>query len=390
MLQEFRVDNYKSLINVTFKPHDLNLLIGLNNSGKTNLCQALRFVANSALLSIDGCADLIAGSRIGITNSFFDKHTVNFHIRAAVPYEEENLIFEYDLTISSPITAALNATLQVESEQLVVTGKDFDDIMLLENARGKVRLLHETDYLKGHNNYVETTAPRDTTMLNRLYDLETNARANCFKRYLSFWQYYDLSPSALRIPSHKPNATILNPDGSNLASVVYHLKTSNERRYRELLRSIREFEPSIDLINFQVASENNVFMSFENAAGHSLPISNISHGTLRFLGLAYVLLVQPSPIPHSLLVVEEPENGIYVGFLRNLIKMAAQASGSPQLIFTSHSPYFIDLFDDRLDSIFVLKQGEQHSSISQPDVEKVKARLEHYPLGEQHYREMLR
>ena len=59
------------------------------------------------------------------------------------------------------------------------------------------------------------------------------------------------------------------------------------------------------------------------------------------------------------------------------------------MIFTSHSPYFIDLFDDRLDGVFVMKRGEEHSSIVQPDAEKVKARLEKYPLGEMHYREML-
>ena len=48
MLQEFRVDNFKSLINVAFKPQATNLLLGMNNSGKTNLCQALRFVSGSA------------------------------------------------------------------------------------------------------------------------------------------------------------------------------------------------------------------------------------------------------------------------------------------------------------------------------------------------------
>ena len=43
MLQEFRVDNFKSLINIVFKPQEINLLLGKNNSGKTNLCQALQF-----------------------------------------------------------------------------------------------------------------------------------------------------------------------------------------------------------------------------------------------------------------------------------------------------------------------------------------------------------
>jgi len=59
------------------------------------------------------------------------------------------------------------------------------------------------------------------------------------------------------------------------------------------------------------------------------------------------------------------------------------------LLFTSHSPYFIDLFDNRLDGVFLMSGGEEHSTITQPDVAQVTARLETYPLGEQHFREML-
>ena len=389
MLQEFRVDNYKSLINITFKPQEVNLLIGLNNSGKTNLCQAMRFVSASTMASLDQCADLIAGGRFGVTNHFFDKRTIDFFVKADVSYEEEDLTFEYELTVSPPVPPTTTPTLQVESEKLTVTGGRFDGTVLLKSTRDRVKLLHEKDYLKGATNYVETTSPRDTTMLNRLYDLETNSRANQFKRHLSWWVYYDLSPLALRRPTHKPNEVLLNSEGSNLSSVLYRLKTSNERDYRKLLEVVQKVEPKLDLINFQVASESDVFMFFEDADGHRQPAWNASNGTLRFLALAYVLLIQPSTGLRPLIMVEEPENGVYVGFLKDLLEMAAQSPGRLQIIFTSHSPYFIDLFDDHLDSIFVLKTGHQHSTMMQPDINKVKAKLEHFPLGEQHFREML-
>jgi predicted ATPase len=235
-------------------------------------------------------------------------------------------------------------------------------------------------------NYVETEAPRDATMLNRLYDTETNRLANLFKNYLKSWGYYDLSPASLRSSNHKPNEIFLTPDGNNLSSVIYRLKTSNEREYRKLLRFIRKIDPKIDLINFYGPFEKNIFMYFVDSEDHSLPAWNASAGTLRFLALAYVLLIQPPP---NLLVIEEPENGIYVGFLKDLLEMVAQSSDRSQVIFTSHSPYFIDLFDNYLDSIFVLKMGKQHSTLVRPDAEKVKARLEQFPLGEQHFREML-
>lgn len=388
MLQEFRVDNFKSLINIVFKPQEINLLLGKNNSGKTNLCQALQFVGGSSVLPLDECAEQVAGGRFGMTNFAFDKSTIDFYLRAEVPYVEEKLMFEYELTISPPQSRMKE--IKVDQEILTVTGGKFDKTILLENISGRIRLLHEKDFIDGMENYVETNAPVDTTMLQRLYDGETNARANHFKRYLGNWVCYDLSPTAMRESDYKPNEFVLSTDGRNLASVLYWLKTSNERDYRLLLKFMQQIEPKFDLINFFVGSESVVFMLFEDSDGHSLPAWNASNGTLRFLALAYVLLFQTQLIMDSrpLLMIEEPENGIYVGFLKTLLEMTDWSQG-PQIIFTSHAPYFIDLFDKYLDGIFVLNRGDQHTSITQPDIDKVKIRLEKLPLGEQHFREML-
>lgn len=398
MLQEFRVDNFKSLINIVFKPQEINLLLGKNNSGKTNLCQALQFVGASSLFKLDECTYLIESWRYDMTNFAFDKSTIDFYVRAKVPYEQEALVFEYELTISSPKEGM--GKVKVDREILSVTGgklncgrscTSFDKTVLLENISGQIRLLHEKDFMDGKENYVETNAPVDTTMLQRLYDPNSNPRANHFKSYLGNWMYYDLSPTAMRESAHKPNEIVLNIDGSNLASVLYWLKTSNERDYRKLLQVLKVIEPKLDLINFPVFSKDLVSMVFEDSDGHSLPAWNASNGTLRFLALTYVLLIQSQRVIDSrpLLMIEEPENGIYVGFLKTLLEMVDQFHG-PQVIFTSHAPYFIDLFDEYLDGVFVLNCSKQHTSITQPDSTKVKKwLLKAFPLGEQHFREML-
>ena len=388
MLQEFRVDNFKSLINIVFKPQEINLLLGKNNSGKTNLCQALQFVGASSLFALDECADRVAGGRFGMTNFAFDKSTIDFYVRAEVPYNEEKLMFEYELTILPPQSSMKE--IRVDQEILTATGGKFDKTILLENISGRIRLLQEKDFIDGMENYEKKSAPVDTTMLQRLYDGETNARANHFKRYLGNWVCYDLSPTAMRESDYKPNEFVLSTDGSNLASVLYWLKTTNERDYRLLLKFMQQIEPKFDLINFFVGSDSVVFMLFEDSDGHSLPAWNASNGTLRFLALAYVLLFQTQLIMDSrpLLMIEEPENGIYVGFLKTLLEMTDWSQG-PQIIFTSHAPYFIDLFDEYLNGIFVLDRDKQHTSITQPDSNEVKTRLEHFPLGEQHFREML-
>ena len=409
MLREFRVDNFKSLINVVFQPQDANLLTGRNNSGKTNLCQALRFVSGSSAFELDKVADTVAGMRFGMTNFALDKSTVDFYVRAELPHGGERLTFEYELTVSPP--RAGETTVRLDREVLRVDGGVFNDTVLLENVAGQGRLLHEKKPANGAPasdgrppvallppatpasapRYVETTAPTDATMLQRLFDVEANPTANQFKRYLTGWTYYDLSPTVMKTSLNKPGQFIVQPDGGNLASVLFGLKNANEREYRKLMEVFRHVEPGFDVINFLGGAENNVFMFFEDRDRHPLPAANASSGTLRFLALAYVLLAQPKAGPSSpLYVIEEPENGLHVGVLKTLFDMAAPPPAGPQLVFSSHAPYFIDLFDDHLGGIFLFDRDKGHTSVTQPDADKVKARLEKFPLGEQHFRDLLR
>ncbi|MGD0896231.1 MAG: AAA family ATPase [Thermoguttaceae bacterium] len=388
MLEEFTVDNFKSLINVTFRPHEQNLLLGTNNAGKTNLCEALRFLSGTTRLPLSECAEQTAGGAAGLPNWTLDKPTVDLIAKAAVSYENEPVSFEYRLTMLCRSTTS-GSVLDVQNELLYATWGGRDRALLLDNSPRGVRLLNETEFAEGRTAYAETAAPRDTTMLNRLYETGTNPRANCFRKYITSWQYYDLSLEALRGSKHLADWTVLNTNGDNLGSVIYQLKMENEREYRNLLRCLREFDPSIDVINFGVPTKDKVFMAFQSRNRHRLPAGNASGGTLRYLALLYVLFGQPQGGMTSLRIIEEPENGIYVGCLKPLLQLAGEADPPQQLIFTSHSPYFIDLFDNRLDSIFVMKRGEYHSSIRQPDPELVTRRLEKFPLGEQHFREML-
>lgn len=399
MLKEFRVDNFKSLINGVFRPAGMNLLLGMNNSGKTSLCQALQFVSASAAASLDRCAERIAGGRFGMTNFALDKSTIDFYVRVHIPYLDEALTFEYELTISPPQNSFMEAAVRLDRELLSVTGGVFTEkTILLENIAGRVRLLDEQELMKarlsepgfdgGAGPYRETSAPTDATMVQRLYDEKSSPRAVQFRHYLSGWCYYDLSPASMRGAVYRPGSFVLDFRGENLASVLFLLKSGRERDYRRLLEVIRKIEPSLDLINF-MSSEKNVFMFFEDSGGNSVSAVNASNGTLRFLAMAYVLLVQPTNNLFPLYMIEEPENGVHVSLLKTLIEMIDKSSSRPQLIFTSHAPYFIDLFDSHLDGVFVLRRDVAHTAITQPDIDAAKARLGNFPLGEQHFREML-
>lgn len=134
MLKKFYVDNYKSLINVNFEPGEMNLLLGLNNAGKTNLCQALRFVSGLAFMNLNDCAETVAGGRHGMTNVYFEKSTIDFAVSAELPFGGERLTFHYELKLDSVEQPTADRLLSVGAETLRVTGPGFDGVSLIEST----------------------------------------------------------------------------------------------------------------------------------------------------------------------------------------------------------------------------------------------------------------
>ncbi len=391
MIKEFRVDNFLSWVNLSFSPHDANLLIGLNNSGKTNLCKALLFLAGTANRPLNDAAFAWSIPIYGIKNFSLNKDTAEFMVRSELLVEDQPAEFIYELKIGVPSSYLPDAKLTVVREKLVVSAPGFEKVTLLENKRGRTRLLRQQDHLAGREERYETVSvSHEATMLQRLFDSENTRLANQFKQYLSRWQYYDLSPDALRRSDFAPQEVWLNSDGGNLASAIYQLKKGNERYYRRLLDYVREVEPDLDYINFVGGDrEPQIYMNFQYRSGSELFARYASTGTLRFLALAYILLAQPKSSSRPLAIIEEPENGLHVSLLKPLLESVDDPSIRPQLLFTSHSPYFVDLFDDKLDAVFVAKRDGHISSLSNIDIDTAKQRLSDFSLGEQHFREML-
>jgi predicted ATPase len=397
MLKRFYVDNYKTHINTTYELRPLNLLIGVNNSGKTNLCQAMRFLGATSSLSLSKAALIAAKDEWTVTNAYLGKSTIDFRVDADLQYQSETLSYTYELSVKVLDPAAAQAAdtrLAVNRERLAVSGPGLADTPLITNDGGDIRLLHETRKLaQGSDHYVSTSAPLDASMLSRLYDLKDNPRANLFKRYLGGWAYYDLDSQQLRKPEAKMLDTILNEDGSNLASVLFNLKNGNERLYRKLLDiTKRVIDQRLDLLAFFSPAENQVFMFGEDAGGRRFGPWTMSNGTLRFLALGYIFLTRQSYEALGgprVVIVEEPETGLYVGHLKELFSLIDRTGANGQFVFTSHSPYFIDLFDGLLEGITVAKPGERNTPLVRPDVERLRKQLEAMPLGEMHFREML-
>ncbi len=403
MLKEFRVDNFKSLINFSFSPIGMNLLVGPNNAGKTNLAHALRFLSLTSQMPLDDAAAACTADPWNLLNVYLPKRTtVVLAATAELLLDDERLVFEYELTIATGQgqrgLASRGRPFVVQRESLRVSGGRFSDTVLLENEGGRVKLLHEKRFLRAvpvetEPRYVETLAPTNATMLFRLFDLETNQRANLFKRYLGAWGYYSLEPARLRQNRARTLDVALDSDGSNLSSVLFTLHNANPRVEKAIIEAVKLLEPRLDLFSFQTPDPDHVYMFFEDKAGNRFGVDNVSDGTLRYLAMCCLVLtnrqrdgdIGAPPV----IIIEEPENGIFVVHLKALFERIEPSGAQGQFVFTSHSPYFIDLFDGAIEGLFVIRPGETNSTLVKPDPTRLAERLGKFSLGELHFRGLL-
>ncbi len=391
MLKRFRVSNFRSLVNVEFNPTGLNLLIVPNNAGKTNLCSALRFLSLSSRSTLDEAAKAALGETWNITNVYIKNvQTMEFEIEATLQNEAATLEFSYLLRLTSVRDpSSLGQSLIVNDEVLQVTREGVQRKNLIEFDGGEAKVLSNEENIS----YAEHLFSSEATILSRSNNLGADSRTILFWRWLQSWAYYNFSPNALRSPEIVLDTRILKQDGANLSKVLHLLHNGNPRLEIKLIEELRKFEPKLDLFTFQSPDPSVVYLFLEDKDGNRFSMRSISDGTLRFLAMAYLILANGSisnpSIPPPLTIIEEPENGLYVRALKPLIEKINPSGGSGQFIFTTHSPYMIDLFDGNLGGLHLFKPGKPSSILTRLDPDKIKKLLEEMPLGELHFREML-
>jgi len=370
MLKSLKLHNFRTYLNTTVPFTQHHLIIGKNNSGKTNLCAAIKFLRSTASQELADAAFEIPGGLTEITN-WYSKST-EFEVACAceIPVDGDSHSFEYTLKIGITDGAQPEAKqlrgIGIRSEKLTVTGGGFTNVDLIENDGHEARLRHE----KSDEGFcAKTLAPRGATMLSKLYELDTNRRAIAFRKYLTSWVYYSLSPLAMREGWRSGSAHLgaMSPDGRDLASTLFRLKNFDERRYRKVLDHVRVAEPSLEAINFLPVPDQGPVPFVDMHGRPRASWASLSDGTLRALGLALIAEaaapgdVESSDAPCPLTVIEEPENGIYPGLLRHLVDLFEGRAAQAQFVFTSHAPYFINFFDATRNCVTLLRKKDDRT-----------------------------
>jgi predicted ATPase len=398
MITRIKIDGFKSLLGVELYFGPFTCIAGANAAGKSNLFDAITFLANLADMTILEAVMSIRSEKqkhSNIKDVFFKSAEENheymsFEVDMLVPetgvddlgqtavakitslryklklkFNGTNKTFD-QLPIEiveewlMPMTrdaAKRSIGFEYEKEWLssVLKGKRSGDFISTEG--GKIKLHQDTkdqDRSRGRASEIIANKMPRTLLSNVTAESPT---AFIARQEIRNWQMLQFEPSALREPNsfHEIANSRIDADGYHLPATLYRLATDNfdEDIYQQLTNKLKGIVDDVKMIDVDRDEKRDLLtlmVSFKN--GLKLPAQSLSDGTLRFLALAVI----QEDRGNGIICMEEPENGINPKKIREIVSLLQEMAVDPefavggdnsmrQVIINTHSPKLIGIVD---------------------------------------------
>ena len=327
-LQKLTLHNFRSIQNETIHFSNPLFLVGRNDTGKTNILEAVSFLAECTKRSLQTAVEFRGGfGSLSYLHGIGKPYEAPIHLRADFWLEKTQQQGHYAFALG------------------FVPGSPYD-----------FQVLHEQCYLtgsSGETTWFDRTRDRFITSVEGLtLDMDSQALAlplaggvqafAAFRRALASMQVYAIEPGRLRRQETSFDTSYLKRDGSNLVSILQKLNASDPdvlTRVTELLTAI---VPGLTGIHLVVRDKAPVLMFTQKAERNAdlmFDISRMADGTLRALGLITAAIQSPAP---SLMAFDEPELYMHLGAISSVSDALHTAAQRSQIIVATHSPELID------------------------------------------------
>lgn len=335
------ISGYKSIKfeRIDLKP--INILIGANGSGKSNLISFFEFLNRLYNGNLKDYISLTGGE-----NKILHKgQKVTDSIRFKVEFE--NGINGYAANL-----------------KLGADGMIFTDEHLINNRDAGVNISKSgsESRLKATDNYLAKNIIK---------------YLNGFRKY-HFHDTSDKSP--FTISSHVENDTYyLYSDGANLAAFLYEIKDNTKIVYNKIVKTIQSIAPYF--LDFYLMPNKKHYLKLQWKDKYSdtiYGVNDLSDGTIRFIALT-VLFMQPN-LPDTI-IIDEPELGLHPSAIAKLAGMINSVSAKGcQVIIATQSTDLISHFSPN--SIITVDQIDGCSKFNRLNANKLKKWLEDYTIDD--------
>ena len=350
-LEKLTIKNFKSIREQTLKLGRLNVFIGGNGAGKSNLIKIFPFVRRIIL----GELELHTGTSGGANGILHFGRKRSPSLMIEMEFGEHDLVKGYRF-------------------MLVPTEKD--RFVFGEEAYW----IHERDQYRARpferhlgSGYVESK------MSTQLEDIPRHIVKDllCYRLY----HFHDTSSSAdLKQTWNINDNQVFNSNGSNLAAFLYYLQQNQPDHLRGIEEIVRQVAPYFGGFVLQPTRENTQKIRLEwrhRGSDELWAADTLSDGTLRFICLC-TLLLQPT-LP-AIIILDEPELGLHPAAIVILAALLESASVRAQVLVATQS---VTLLNQLTPSEVVTVERENEATVLHPLAEiDQQSWVEGYSLGE--------
>jgi len=423
-IKEIYLNNFKSFKDCRVKLDDFNIIIAPNNAGKSNFILALEFINLAIRKGFDRAINEFGGLEtlknyrnpnenitIGIkseknTLTVFSRRISRNKRRISHNKYDEHIINFKD--ISNETTFVFNE--KIEKIEINIEGKyrienlegfnGYDDKQIVEEVNKKRHKKFSIKISINQTINIEENIPKKSK--NQIFEfLGLSKLREFFKRDLvienkdisdllgfsfplitigiGIFTYY-FSAHKIKETSEHKSGNILNKSGTNLASVLEHIKNENPDIFEEISTSligiVEEIE-GIDISKDILGRPELVFQERLSDNTKEIPIDIISDGTINLISTLTALYEY---IPKTLIAIEEPERHLHLRAISYLIEEFRNVSSEKQIIITTQSSEILNNLDLKKDNlIFLFRDYDGNTkSITHKDIPRFKEKLRIY------------
>ena len=364
-----------------FPLEPLNVLIGPNASGKSNLIEALSLLAaaprdlQAPLREGGGVQDWLwkgeAASGVATVDVTVENLKSPVALRYRLSFSETGGRFDLDDEA-------------VESERPLSRYEVQPYIYYrYQEGRPVLNVLTTTDQDRFERRLEREDVDHDQSILSQRRGTDSYPEltylASRFERMRFYREFHVGRHTPPRVPQRVDiQQDRLLEDASNLGLVLNDLLNQPTVK-RALMERMRDFYPSIEDVFTSLTGGTVQIFFHETGLSHAVPATRLSDGSLRYLCLLAVLC---HPTPPPVICIEEPEIGLHPDVIPEVAKLLVEASSRSQVFVTTHSDILVDALTEVPEAVIVCEKVEGATQLRRLDADELKPWLEKYRLGE--------
>jgi predicted ATPase len=332
-----------------------NVLVGINGSGKSNFFKAIKLLKAALNNKLN---DLIYQEFGGLDNMFFagmraPRIISNSSLTFTIDFNKSNYILIGEFEVKIEILSILNSNEYYIHSHVIGRQKDVKTVFfekeestsyLDDNSKPK-RLISISS-----NELDIVSYSGESTVLRVLLD---------FASKISSYETFDTSMLGLLRRGNSPRIEKhLLSDGSNLPSLLNYIKISDKSVFNKISESLKNVNNQYKGIDFRSLPNLIELWLEEEKFNRSLPASNVSDGTLKFLCLMAILY---NPNRGRVVCIDEPELGLHPDMINTLYEAIEFAAETSQVIISTHSAHLLNYFE--IEQVRVFEKDENNATI---------------------------